>query len=85
MELSSTPVTGQPSGPIDPPVLTPTQSPSPGPEAEAEAGTGAAPELYGSGFVLQDDPGTSHSLESLPGGPEGKARRENQHAAWNPV
>ncbi|XP_062327318.1 sema domain, transmembrane domain (TM), and cytoplasmic domain, (semaphorin) 6D, like isoform X1 [Osmerus eperlanus] len=65
MELSSTPVTGQPSGPIDPPVLTPTQSPSPGPEA------GAAPELYGSGFVLQDDPGTSHSLESLPGGPEG--------------
>ncbi|KAM3877199.1 semaphorin-6D [Diretmus argenteus] len=59
MELSSAPVTGPPSGPIHPPVLIPTQSPDSGPE------------LYGSGFVLQDDPATSHSLDSLPGGQEG--------------
>ncbi|XP_029903974.1 semaphorin-6D isoform X2 [Myripristis murdjan] len=61
MEFSSAPVTGQPSGPILPPVLIPTQSP----------GSGPGPELYGSGFVLQDDPATSHSLDSLPGGQEG--------------
>ena len=67
MELSSPPVTGQPSGPIHPPVLiVPTQGPMPGP----------GPELYGSGFVQQDDPATSHSLDSIPGGQEGKARRE---------
>ncbi|XP_039651186.1 sema domain, transmembrane domain (TM), and cytoplasmic domain, (semaphorin) 6D, like isoform X2 [Perca fluviatilis] len=61
MEFSSTPVTVHPSGPIQPPVLIPTQSPSSGP----------GPELYGSGFVLQDDPATSHSLDSIPGGQEG--------------
>ncbi|XP_010771152.1 semaphorin-6D isoform X2 [Notothenia coriiceps] len=61
MEFSSTPVTAHPSGPILPPVLIPTQSPSSGPD----------PELYGSGFVLQDDPATSHSLDSIPGGQEG--------------
>ncbi|KAI4831174.1 hypothetical protein KUCAC02_002767 [Chaenocephalus aceratus] len=61
MEFSSTPVTVHPSGPILPPVLIPTQSPSSGPD----------PELYGSGFVLQDDPATSHSLDSIPGGQEG--------------
>ncbi|XP_035020722.2 sema domain, transmembrane domain (TM), and cytoplasmic domain, (semaphorin) 6D, like isoform X2 [Hippoglossus stenolepis] len=61
MEFSSTPVTVQPSVPIHPPLLIPTQSPSPGP----------GPELYGSGFVLQDDPATSHSLDSIPGGQEG--------------
>ncbi|KAM9366383.1 semaphorin-6D [Symphorus nematophorus] len=61
MELSSAPVTVHPSGPIHPPVLIPTQSPSSGP----------GPELYGSGFVLQDDPATSHSLDSIPGGQEG--------------
>ncbi|XP_077569077.1 semaphorin-6D isoform X2 [Stigmatopora nigra] len=61
MEFSSAPVTVLPSGPIPPPVLIPTQSPSSGP----------GPELYGSGFVLQDDPATSHSLDSLPGGQEG--------------
>ncbi|XP_007563972.1 semaphorin-6D isoform X1 [Poecilia formosa] len=61
MAFSSAPVTVQPSGPIQPPVLIPSQSPSSGPR----------PELYGSGFVLQDDPATSHSLNSLPGGPEG--------------
>lgn len=66
MEFSSAPVTVQPSGPIHPPVLIPTQSPSSGP----------GPELYGSGFVLQDDPATSNSLDSIPGGQEGKARRE---------
>ncbi|XP_031162144.1 sema domain, transmembrane domain (TM), and cytoplasmic domain, (semaphorin) 6D, like isoform X2 [Sander lucioperca] len=61
MEFSSTPVTVHPSGPIQPPVLIPTQSPSSGP----------GPELYGSGFVLQDDPATSQSLDSIPGGQEG--------------
>ncbi|XP_037103152.1 sema domain, transmembrane domain (TM), and cytoplasmic domain, (semaphorin) 6D, like isoform X2 [Syngnathus acus] len=61
VEFSSAPVTVPPSGPIPPPVLIPTQSPSSGP----------VPELYGSGFVLQDDPATSHSLDSLPGGQEG--------------
>ncbi|XP_068174771.1 semaphorin-6D isoform X2 [Antennarius striatus] len=61
MEFSSAPVTVHPSGPIHPPLLTPTQSPSSGP----------SPELYGSGFVLQDDPATSHSLNSIPGGREG--------------
>uniref|UniRef100_A0A672H4S7 Sema domain, transmembrane domain (TM), and cytoplasmic domain, (semaphorin) 6D, like n=1 Tax=Salarias fasciatus TaxID=181472 RepID=A0A672H4S7_SALFA len=61
MEFSSPSVTVQPSGPILPPVLMPTQSPSSGP----------GPELYGSGFVLQDDPATSHSLDSFPGGQEG--------------
>ncbi|XP_034725527.1 sema domain, transmembrane domain (TM), and cytoplasmic domain, (semaphorin) 6D, like isoform X2 [Etheostoma cragini] len=61
MEFSSAPVTVHPSGPIKPPVLIPTQSPS------SEPG----PELYGSGFVLQDDPATSHSLDSIPGGQEG--------------
>ncbi|XP_049457329.1 sema domain, transmembrane domain (TM), and cytoplasmic domain, (semaphorin) 6D, like isoform X2 [Epinephelus fuscoguttatus] len=61
MEYSSAPVTVHPSGPIHPPVLIPTQSPSSGP----------GPELYGSGFVLQDDPATSHSLDSIPGGQEG--------------
>ncbi|XP_008402805.1 semaphorin-6D isoform X3 [Poecilia reticulata] len=61
MAFSSAPVTVQPSGPIQPPVLISSQSPSSGPR----------PELYGSGFVLQDDPATSHSLNSLPGGPEG--------------
>lgn len=66
MEFSSAPVTVQPSGPIHPPVLMPTQSPSSGP----------GPELYGSGFVQQDDPATSHSLDSIPGGHEGKAHRE---------
>lgn len=66
MEFSSAPVTVHPSGPIHPPVLIPTQSPS------SEPG----PELYGSGFVQQDDPATSHSLDSFPGGQEGKARRE---------
>uniref|UniRef100_A0A8C6NY40 Semaphorin 6D n=1 Tax=Nothobranchius furzeri TaxID=105023 RepID=A0A8C6NY40_NOTFU len=29
------------------------------------------PELYGSGFPLQDDPATSHTLNSIPGGQEG--------------
>lgn len=66
MEFSSAPVTVQPNGPIHPPVLLPTQSPSFGP----------GPELYGSGFVLQDDPATSHSLDSVPGVREGKACRE---------
>lgn len=66
MEFSSAPVTVQPSGPIHPPLLIPTQSPSSGP----------GPELYGSGFVLQDDPATSNSLDSIPGGREGKAHRE---------
>ncbi|XP_068425615.1 semaphorin-6D isoform X1 [Clinocottus analis] len=61
MEFSSTPVTAHPSGPIHPPVLIPTQSPGSGPD----------PELYGSGFVLQDDPATSHSLDTIPGGQEG--------------
>eukprot|EP00064_Thunnus_orientalis_P008102 superscaffoldBa00000944_g8124 len=61
MEFSSAPVTVQPSEPIPPPVLIPTQSPSSGP----------GPELYGSGFVQQDDPATSHSLDSIPGGQEG--------------
>ncbi|XP_033475748.2 semaphorin-6D isoform X2 [Epinephelus lanceolatus] len=61
MEYSSAPVTVHPSGPKHPPVLIPTQSPSSGP----------GPELYGSGFVLQDDPATSHSLDSIPGGQEG--------------
>ncbi|KAM4744491.1 LOW QUALITY PROTEIN: semaphorin-6D [Anableps anableps] len=61
MAFSSAPVTVQPSGPIQPPVLISSQSPSSGPR----------PELYGSGFVLQDDPATSHSLNSLPGGQEG--------------
>ncbi|KAE8297512.1 Semaphorin-6D Precursor [Larimichthys crocea] len=61
MEFSSAPVTVHPSEPIHPPVLIPTQSPSSGP----------GPELYGSGFVLQDDPATSHSLDSIPGGQEG--------------
>ncbi|KAM7424443.1 hypothetical protein PAMA_000678 [Pampus argenteus] len=61
MEFSSAPVTVQPSGPIPPPVLIPTQSPSSGP----------GPELYGSGFVQQDDPATSHSLDTIPGGQEG--------------
>ncbi|XP_067352034.1 semaphorin 6D isoform X2 [Channa argus] len=61
MEFSSAPFTVQPSGPIHPPVLIPTQSHSSGP----------GPELYGSGFVLQDDPATSHSLNSIPGGHEG--------------
>ncbi|KAM8876944.1 semaphorin-6D isoform 2-T3 [Synchiropus picturatus] len=60
MEFSSTPVTVQPSGPIPPPVLIPTHSPS----------FGSGPELYGSGFVLQDDPASSHSLDSIPGGQE---------------
>ncbi|CAB1339144.1 unnamed protein product [Coregonus sp. 'balchen'] len=77
MELSSTSVTDQPSGPIHPPVppvLTPTLSPHPGlgPGEGPGLGPGAgSPDLYGSGFVQQDDPATSHSLESLPGGLEG--------------
>ncbi|XP_075905064.1 semaphorin-6D isoform X2 [Nelusetta ayraudi] len=61
MEFSSAPVTVHPNGPIHPPVLMPTQSPSSGP----------GPELYGSGFVLQDDPATSNSLDSIPGVREG--------------
>ncbi|XP_034050167.1 sema domain, transmembrane domain (TM), and cytoplasmic domain, (semaphorin) 6D, like isoform X2 [Thalassophryne amazonica] len=61
MEFSSAPVTVLPNGPNQPPLLIPTQNPSP------ELG----PELYGSGFVLQDDPATSHSLDSIPGGQEG--------------
>lgn len=61
MELSSVPVTGQPSGRKLPPVLIPTQTPSSGP----------GPELYGPGFVLQDDPATSNSLDSIPRGHEG--------------
>ncbi|XP_028984680.1 sema domain, transmembrane domain (TM), and cytoplasmic domain, (semaphorin) 6D, like isoform X2 [Betta splendens] len=61
MEFSSAPVTAQPSWPIHPPVLIPTQSPSSGP----------GPELYGSHFVLKDDPATSSSLEYIPGGQEG--------------
>lgn len=79
MELSSTSFTDQPSGPIHPPVppvLTPTLSPHPGlgPGERPGLGPGAgSPDLYGSGFVQQDDPATSHSLESLPGGLEGKA------------
>uniref|UniRef100_A0A8C7ZRM9 Semaphorin 6D n=1 Tax=Oryzias sinensis TaxID=183150 RepID=A0A8C7ZRM9_9TELE len=56
MELSSAPVTAQPSGPIHPPVLISTHSP------------GAEP---GSGSVPKDDPTTSHSLKSFPGVPEG--------------
>ncbi|XP_055766551.1 semaphorin-6D-like isoform X1 [Salvelinus fontinalis] len=77
MELSSTSFTDQPSGPIHPPVppvLTPTLSPHPGlgPGERPGLGPGAgSPDLYGSGFVQQDDPATSHSLESLPGGLEG--------------
>lgn len=66
MELSSAPVTVHPNGPIHPPVLIPTQSPSSGPD----------PDHYGSGFVLQDDPATSNTLNSIPGGQEGKARRK---------
>ncbi|CAK6977164.1 sema domain%2C transmembrane domain (TM), and cytoplasmic domain, (semaphorin) 6D, like [Scomber scombrus] len=77
MEFSSTPVTVQPSGPIPPPVLIPTQSPSSGP----------GPELYGSGFVQQDDPATSHSLDSIPGGQEGvwdiQASETNQMVHMN--
>ncbi|KAG7232754.1 hypothetical protein INR49_008152 [Caranx melampygus] len=76
MEFSSAPVTVQPSGPIHPPLLIPTQSPS----------SGTGPELYGSGFVLQDDPATSNSLDSIPGGREGKAHREAASAlpgAWS--
>ncbi|KAF6732681.1 Semaphorin-6D [Oryzias melastigma] len=63
MELSSAPVTPQPSGPIHPPVLISTHSPG------AEPG----PELYGSGFAQEDDPTTSNSLKSFPGVPEGVA------------
>ena len=64
MDFSSAPVTaGLPSGPILPPVLIPTQSPGSGPD----------PDAFGSGHVLQDDPATSHSLDSVPGGHEGKA------------
>lgn len=66
MELSSAPVTPQPSGPIHPPVLISTHSPG------AEPG----PELYGSGFAQEDDPTTSNSLKSFPGVPEGKAHRQ---------
>lgn len=76
MEFSSAPVTVQPNGPIHPPVLTPTQSPSSGP----------GPDHYGSGFVLQDDPGTSNTLNSIPGGQEGKARRKAAcmlHRSWS--
>ncbi|XP_010889609.4 sema domain, transmembrane domain (TM), and cytoplasmic domain, (semaphorin) 6D, like isoform X2 [Esox lucius] len=71
MELSSTSVTDQPSGRIHPPVppvptLTPSPGPGLGPGAEPGPGPGAgSPELY------WDDPATSHSLESLPGGQEG--------------
>ncbi|KAK9542419.1 hypothetical protein VZT92_000284 [Zoarces viviparus] len=61
MAFSSPPVTVHPSGPIDPPVLIPTQSPS----------SGSGPELYGSDLALQDDPATSHPLDSIPGGQEG--------------
>ncbi|XP_008308401.1 semaphorin-6D isoform X3 [Cynoglossus semilaevis] len=62
MELSSAPVTTtQHSGPIHPPLHNPTQGPSSGP----------GPEHYGSGSVLQDDPATSYSLDSIPGGHEG--------------
>lgn len=64
-EFPSTPVTVQPSEPIHPPVPLPSQTPSPEPAAE----------LYGSGFALQDDPATSHSLDSMPGGREGKRRQ----------
>ncbi|XP_061739894.1 sema domain, transmembrane domain (TM), and cytoplasmic domain, (semaphorin) 6D, like isoform X2 [Nerophis ophidion] len=77
MEFSSTPVTVLPSVPIHPPVLIPTQSPSSGP----------GPELYGSGFVLQDDPATSNSLDSIPGGQEGvwdiQASETNQMVHMN--
>ncbi|XP_037546372.1 sema domain, transmembrane domain (TM), and cytoplasmic domain, (semaphorin) 6D, like [Nematolebias whitei] len=61
MEFPSAPVPVQPSEPVQPPVLIPSQNPSPEP----------TPELYGSGFALQDDPATSHSLNSVPGGREG--------------
>ncbi|XP_028293335.1 semaphorin-6D isoform X2 [Gouania willdenowi] len=60
MDFSSPPVTVQPSGPIHPPVLISTQSPS----------SGSGPELYGSGIVQQDDPASSQSLDSIPGGQE---------------
>lgn len=76
MEFSSAPVTVQPNGPIHPPVLIPTQSPSSGP----------GPDHYGSGFVLQDDPATSNTLNSIPGGQEGKARRKAAcmlHRSWS--
>lgn len=77
MAFSSAPVTVQPTGPIQPPVLIPSQSPSSEPR----------PELYGSGFVQQDDPATSHSLNSIPGGQEGKAYwvggKAARHAALN--
>uniref|UniRef100_A0A8C6MIL8 Semaphorin 6D n=1 Tax=Nothobranchius furzeri TaxID=105023 RepID=A0A8C6MIL8_NOTFU len=61
MEFSTAPVTVQPSEPILPPVPIPSKSSS------SEPG----PELYGSGFPLQDDPATSHTLNSIPGGQEG--------------
>ncbi|XP_031704244.1 semaphorin-6D isoform X2 [Anarrhichthys ocellatus] len=77
MEFSSPPVTVHPSGPIDPPVLIPTQSPSSGP----------GPELYGSDLALQDDPATSHPLDSIPGGQEGvwdiRAGETNQMVHMN--
>uniref|UniRef100_A0A8C5GE12 Sema domain-containing protein n=1 Tax=Gouania willdenowi TaxID=441366 RepID=A0A8C5GE12_GOUWI len=65
MDFSSPPVTVQPSGPIHPPVLISTQSPS----------SGSGPELYGSGIVQQDDPASSQSLDSIPGGQEGETNQ----------
>ncbi|XP_059926698.1 sema domain, transmembrane domain (TM), and cytoplasmic domain, (semaphorin) 6D, like isoform X1 [Gadus macrocephalus] len=78
MDFSSAPVTaGLPSGPILPPVLIPTQSPGSGPD----------PDAFGSGHVLQDDPATSHSLDSVPGGHEGiwdiQASEANQMVHMN--
>lgn len=71
-ELSSAPVTARP------PALTPTQGPGAGP-------TGPHPELHGSGFVLQDDPATSHSLDSLPGGRAGKRGRSHEPDGCQPA
>ncbi|XP_006628709.1 semaphorin-6D isoform X1 [Lepisosteus oculatus] len=56
MELSSPPVTTMASGPIESPQIIDSQK----------------PELFGSRkFVLQDDPATSRSFDSLPGVPKG--------------
>ncbi|XP_036391081.1 semaphorin-6D-like [Megalops cyprinoides] len=56
MELSSTSVTTVASGHIESPQII----------------AALKPELFGSRkFVLRDDPTTSHSFESLPGGPQG--------------
>ncbi|GLD55916.1 semaphorin-6D isoform X2 [Lates japonicus] len=57
MEFSSRQSLSSPVGPYTPQPLIPTQAPALG-----------LIQSSGSGFVLQDDPATSHSLDSIPGG-----------------